>query len=136
MSSASNGSSSVGSNNGVIDETRNVWSDIHGISNTHFMQSLQNAVENDRLDHELISDVITNDLVIISGADLDHSDNDIIRCNFAKSNGQTIDSYFVDHHLNHESQQQHLPGANENGLIESTISAAILNDSSNEVMIF
>lgn len=97
------------------------------------MQSLQNAVQNERLEHELINDVITNDLVIINSTDLAHSVNDIIRCNFTKSNGQTIDSYFVDQNLDHESQQQHLPGANENDLIESTISAAILNDSSNEV---
>lgn len=133
VSSASDGSSSICSNSGINDETKNVWSDIHGINNTHFMQSLQNAVQNERLEHELINDVITNDLIIINGADLDHSDNDIIRCNFTKSNGQTIDSYFVDQHLDQESHQQHLPGANESGLIESSISAAILNDSSNEV---
>lgn len=96
------------------------------------MQTLQNAVQNQdhQLSHGLISDVITNDLVIINGADLDQSDNEMIQCNFDKTNSQTIESYFVDQ----ESQQQHhLPGANENVLIESSITAAILNDSSNEV---
>lgn len=93
------------------------------------MQSLHSSVHHEQLEHELISDVITNDLVIINGSDLDQSSNDMIRCNFDRSNSQTIDRYFVDH----ESHKQHLPGANENGLVESSITAAILNDSSNEV---
>lgn len=106
-----------------------MWSGIHGITNTHFMQSIQNDVHHEQLEHELISDVITNDMVIINEADLDQSDNEMIHCNFIKSNSQTIESYFVDQ----DSQQQHLPGANENVLVESSISEAILNDSSNEV---
>lgn len=127
MSSASDGSSSMCSGNGITDDTKNMWSEIHGITNSHFMQSLHNSVHQEQLEHELISDVITNDLVIINGADLDQSSNDMIRCNFDKTS-QTIESYFVDH----ESHKQHLPGANGNVLIESSITAAILNDSSND----
>lgn len=119
--------------NGMSDETRAVWSEITGITNAQFMQSLQNAVHNEQLNQDLISDVITNDMIIINGADLDHSDNEMIHCNFDKTNSQTIDSYFVDQPLDQEQQQQHLPGANGNVLIESNITTAILNDSSNEV---
>lgn len=131
--SSSDGSSSICSGNGLNDDAKNMWSDIDGLTNTHFMQSIENSVHHEQLEHELISDVITNDLVIINGADLDQTDNEMIRCNFTKSNSQTIDSYFVDQQLEHESQQQHLPGANENVLVESNMTAAILNDSSNEV---
>lgn len=129
VSSASDGSSSLCSANGITDDTKNMWSEIHGITNAHFMQSLHNSVHQGQLEHELINDVITNDLVIINGSDLDQSSNDMIRCNFDKTNSQTIESYFV----NHESHKQHLPSANGNVLIESSITAAILNDSSNEV---
>lgn len=133
MSSTSDGSSSMCSVSGLNDDTKNMWSELHGLSNTHFMQSIQNSVHHEQLEHELISDVITNDLVIINGADLDQSENEMIHCNFTKSNSQTIESYFVDQQLDQESQQQHLPSANENVLVESNMTAAILNDSSNEV---
>lgn len=116
------------------EDAKNMWSEIDGLTNTHFMQSIENSVHSEHLEHELISDVITNDLVIINGTDLEQTDSDMIRCNFTKSNGQTIDSYFVDQQLDQESQQQHLlPDANENVLVESNMTAAILNDSSNEV---
>lgn len=127
MSSASDGSSSICSGNGITDDTK-MWSEIHGLTNAHFMQSLHNSVHHEQLEHELISDVITNDLVIINGTDLDQSSNDMIRCSFDKTS-QTIESYFVDQ----DSHKQHLPSANGNVLVESSITAAILNDSSNEV---
>lgn len=132
MSSASDGSSSICSGGGMNDDSKNMWSEIHGITNTNFMQSLQNSVHHEQLEHELISDVITNDLVIINASDLDHSENEMIRCNFDKTNSQIIENYFVDQRLDQESQKQHLLGANENVLVESSI-ASVLNDSSNDV---
>lgn len=133
VSSTSDGSSSICSANGLNDDAPKPisWSTISGLTNAHFIQSLQNVVHNsDHLNPDLISDVITNDMIIINGADLDQSDNEMIHCNFDKTPSQTtIDSYFADQ----ESQQHHLTGANENVLIESNLSTAILNDSSNEV---
>lgn len=141
VSSASEGSSSLCSSNGLNDGTNvsAAWTTISGITDAHFLHALQNVVHNQQLNEDLIGDVITNDMIIINGADLDHSDNEMIaNCNFDKTNGQTtIDSYFVDQ----ESQphQHHLPDANDSILIEqsnlSNLSNAILNDSSNEVQI-
>lgn len=144
MSSASDASSSIGSNN---DETKTSASSswtagISGITDAQFVRSLQNVVHTEQLDEEddIIEDVITNDMIIINGSDLDHSDNEMIgHCNFDKTNGQTtIDSYFVDQSLDQDSQhhQHHIPDANDSILIESNLSnlsSAILNDSSNEV---
>lgn len=110
-----------------------MWSEIQGISHSNLIQSIQNSVHHEQLEHDLMSNVIANDLVIINGTEMDHTESETIRCNFDKSNSQSIESYFVDQHLDHESQKQHLLSANGNVSIESNISAAILNDSSNEV---
>lgn len=94
------------------------------------MQTLHSTVQTEQLEqieHEFIGDVITNDLVIINGTELEHADNDMIRCSFVKTNSQ-IDSYFVE-----QQETSQLPGANGNIPIESSIATAILNDSSNEV---
>lgn len=137
MSSASEGSS-LCSTNGLNDRTKTTasWTTISGITDAHFLHALQNVVHNEQLNEDLIGDVITNDMIIINGADLDHSDNEMIEtCNFDKTNGQTtIDSYFVDQET--QQHQHHLPDANDSILIESNLSNlsnAILNDSSNEV---
>lgn len=138
VSSASEGSSSICSTNGLNDRTKASpsWASISGISDAHFVHSLQNVGHNEQLSDDLIGDVITNDMIIINGADLDQSDNEMIaNCNFDKTNGQTtIDSYFVDQET--QQHQHHLPDANDSILIESNLSNlsnAILNDSSNEV---
>lgn len=136
---ASDGSSSVSSNNGLNDKTKtsaSSWTTISGITDAHFVQSLENVVHGEELNEDIIEDVITNDMIIINGADLDHSDNEMIaHCNFDKTNGQTtIDSYFVDQET--QSHQHHIRDANDRILIESNLSNlsnAILNDSSNEV---
>lgn len=139
VSSASEGSSSLCSSNGLNDGTKvsASWTTISGISDAHFLHALQNVVNNEQLNEDLIGDVIRNDMIIINGADLDHSDNEMIaNCNFDKTNGQTtIDSYFVDQE-SQQHQHHHLPDANDSILIESNLSNlsnAILNDSSNEV---
>lgn len=139
-SSASEGSSSICSTNGLNDEIKASasWRTISGINGAHFVQSLQNVVHTGQLSDDLFGDIITNDdMIIINGADLDQSDSEIIaHCHFDKTNGQTtIDSYFADQSLDQETQQHqhHLPDADDSILIESNLSNAILNDSSNEV---
>lgn len=142
VSSASEGSSSICSTNGLNGATKSLasWTTISGITDAHFLHALQNVVHNEeQLNANLIGDVITNDMIIINATDLDHSDNEMIaNCNFDKTNGQTtIDSYFVDQETQqHQHHHHHLPDANDSILIESNLSNlsnAILNDSSNEV---
>ncbi|XP_031616845.1 uncharacterized protein LOC116336834 [Contarinia nasturtii] len=132
LSSASDGSTFICSAKGFSDDTKNMWAEI---SHTNLIRSLQNSVHHEELEQDLISNVITNDLVIINGTELDHSESETIRCNFDKSNSQSIESYFVDQHLDHDSQKQHVLSANGNVSIESSITTAILNDSSNETFI-
>lgn len=134
MSSASDGSLSMCSTNGINDETRAIWPEITCVTNAQFIQTLQSAVHNEQMNQDLISDVITNDMIIIHGADLDQSDNEIIQCNFDKTNSQNINSYFNDQPIDHVQQQPHLSGANGNTLTETNISTAMMDDSSNEVI--
>lgn len=126
VSTASEASSSLCSN-GINEETSNIWSDLNDAQNAHLLTTTQNPMSNDNLEHELISDIITNDMVIINGIILNHSNSDLIECSFEKS--QIADSFFIEHQSDPQLQRHQIHSS------ASAIGTAILNDSSNEVYI-